>query len=61
MFLQKKIDDMYYFYEKKGEDPVCWVEIRQEAHSQFMDSYKMGKASLGDSLEPRWPDFSMRW
>lgn len=65
---QGKINDMYYFYEKKGEDPVCWVEIRSEAHQQFINKSKLmeslgGAAEDDDELDrnPQWPSCTMRW
>lgn len=65
----QKINDMYYYYEQHGEDPVCWVEIRDEAHTQFIqkskqiegDGVKHRVTQIVDAHNPLWPSCTMRW
>lgn len=33
---QSKIAAIYYFYEMKGDDPVCWVQVRDEAQTEYL-------------------------
>ncbi|CAL8137954.1 unnamed protein product [Orchesella dallaii] len=59
---QTKINDMYFFYEKKGDDPVCWVEVRPEAHNQFISKTAGTHSGNGEiDRNPQWPDCTMRW